>query len=182
VLPDAGEKLLRIRDEPLYREEYSDFESFCREILWHSKSQGNRLTAFVLLQDLVAQGITVLPDCERVARELAKYPKNDRKMIWHRALQIADRNKPNYKAIRQAALEIVPAKQQQQIWTGQLIEKFRAVKRELNIWVDFSGASVANMKTIAALPVDIEKRVSEISIHAGKRIDELDHGSAGDLY
>jgi hypothetical protein len=39
------------------------------------------ITGYVLIQDMIAQGITVLPVNERVARELAKYPKNDRKEI-----------------------------------------------------------------------------------------------------
>src|SRR5215831_16770525 len=59
---------------------------------------------------LLAAGETVLPDNEQIVRGLALYPKRDRQLIWKRARQIADRNseKPNYKTIRNAALDIVP--------------------------------------------------------------------------
>ncbi len=78
----AGEKLLRIRDRRLYREGFANFEEFARTVLGHSRHYANRLiTGYVLIQDMIAQGITVLPDNERVARELAKYPKKDRKEI-----------------------------------------------------------------------------------------------------
>src|SRR6516225_9744260 len=34
----AGEHLLMIRQERLYREEYSTFEAFCRDVFGHSKT------------------------------------------------------------------------------------------------------------------------------------------------
>jgi hypothetical protein len=88
----AGEKLLKIRQDRLYREEFDTFEAFSGDILGHSKTYSNNLiTAFEVVQALEAQGEAVLPDNERVARQLAKYPKSDRKLIWNRALQIGGR-------------------------------------------------------------------------------------------
>jgi hypothetical protein len=116
----AGEKLLKIREDRLYREEFGTFEEFSREILGHSKTYSNNLiVGFQVVQALVAQGETVSPDSERVARQLAKYPKGDRIFIWKRALQIGGKKKPDYKVIREAATQIVPTKAVQKIWMGQ---------------------------------------------------------------
>jgi hypothetical protein len=92
----AGKKLIRIRDERLYREEYDTFEDFCKATLGKSKTYiNNVIQGYELIQALIAQGETILPDSERLARQLAKYPKGDRKVIWKRAVQIAGRKKPS---------------------------------------------------------------------------------------
>ena len=170
----ASQKLLRVRDERLYREEFSTFEEFCREILSHSKTHVNRMLAAAdVIRGLIAQGETVLPDNERVARELAKYPKSERLMIWKRARQIADRSRPDYRAIRKAALEIVPVREAQKIWMGELIERLRNAKRLLTISVDFSGASEESMRDVCELLVQLEKAISELTIHAGVQLDRI---------
>jgi hypothetical protein len=69
----AGEKLLKIRQDRLYREEFDTFEAFSRDILGHSKTYSNNLiAAFEVVQALVAQGESVLPDNERVARSVGQ--------------------------------------------------------------------------------------------------------------
>jgi hypothetical protein len=171
----AGEKLLKIRQDRLYREEFGTFEDFSREILGHSKTYSNNLiVGFQVVQALVAQGETVLPDSERVARQLAKYPKGDRILIWKRALQIGGKKKPDYKVIREAATQIVPTKAVQKIWVGQLFESLRTAKRALTISADFSGVPRESLEKVAGLLVDIEKRVAEISVPVGKRIEEIE--------
>jgi hypothetical protein len=42
--------------------------------------------------------------------------------------------------------------------------------------IDLRDASRESMKIIAKLPVDIEKRVSELRVEAGTRIRELERG------
>jgi hypothetical protein len=170
----AGKKLIRIRDERLYREEYDTFEDFCKATLGKSKTYiNNVIQGYELIQALIAQGETVLPDSERLARQLAKYPKGDRKLIWKRAVQIAGRKKPSYKLLRQAATEIVPTKEAQKIWMGQLLENLRSAKRSLTVSIDLRDASRESVTIIAMLLVDIEKRVSELSVEAGARIKAL---------
>ena len=170
----AAKNLLRIRNEKLYREEFSTFEEFCRTILSFSKTHVNRLlTAADVIQALMAQGEIVLPDNERVARELAKYPKPDRLLIWKRAKQLSDRRKPDYLAIRKAATEIVPARQAQKIWMSELLERLRSANRLLTISVDLSNASEESLREICKLLVAIEHKVAELSIHAGKRLDHF---------
>lgn len=173
----AGKKLIRIRDERLYREEYDTFEDFRRATFGKSKSYVNNvIQGYELIQALIAQGETVLPDSERLARQLAKYPKGDRKLIWKRAVQIAGRKKPSYKLLRQAATEIVPSKEAEKIWIGQLLENLRSAKRALTMSIDLRDSSRESMEIIAKLLVDIEKRVSELSVEAGARIKELKRG------
>jgi hypothetical protein len=173
----AGKKLIRIRDERLYREEYDTFEDFCKATLGKSKSYiNNVIQGYELIQALIAQGETILPDSERLARQLAKYPKSDRKLIWKRAVQIAGQKKPSYKLLRQAATEIVPSKEAEKIWMGQLLENLRSAKRALTMSIDLRDASRESMEIIAKLLVEIEKRVSELSVEAGARIKELKRG------
>jgi len=173
----AGKKLIRIRDQRPYREEYGTFDEFCRATLGKSKTYVNSvIEGYELIQDLIAQGETVLPDSERLARQLAKFPKSDRKLIWKRAVQIAGRKRPSYKLLRQAATEIVPTKEAQKIWMGQLLENLRSAKRSLTMSIDLRSASRESMEIIAMLLVDIEKRASELSVEAGARIKELERG------
>src|SRR5262245_2602283 len=118
--------MLGIRDQRLYREEFDTFEEFCRETLGRSKTQVNRMIqAGGVINGLMAAGETVLPDNSRIAYELARFPERDRQLIWKRARQIADRNnrKPNYKTIRDAALDIVPTEETKKRWTKDLLEE-----------------------------------------------------------
>jgi hypothetical protein len=173
----AGKKLIKIRDQRLYREEYDTFEDFCRATLGKSKSYVNNvIQGYELIQALIAQGETVLPDSERLARQLAKYPKSDRNFIWKRAVQIAGQKKPSYKLLRQAATEIVPSKEAEKIWMGQLLENLRSAKRSLTMSIDLRDASRESVEIIAGLLIDIEKRVSELSVDAGVQIEELKRG------
>jgi hypothetical protein len=132
-----------------------------------------------LVQDLIAQVITVLPDNEHVARELAKYPKTDRALIMQRAVQIANRMKPTYKTIREAAREIAPSREAQKVFMNEFLKRLRTAKKALTVSVDFSTAGVESMKTIAELLVKIEKACAELSIHAGKWIEEIDRQKKG---
>jgi hypothetical protein len=59
---------------------------------------------------------------------------------------------------------------------GQLLENLRSAKRPLTMSIDLRDASRESMEIIAKLLVDIEKRVSELSVEAGARIKELERG------
>jgi hypothetical protein len=105
---EAGEKLLKIRRERLYREEFDTFEAFCRTMFKRSKTYVNHLIAgYEVVQSLLDQGETLLPDTERVARQLSRHPKSSRLKIWKRALQIAQGKKPTYKMVRDVTDSLV---------------------------------------------------------------------------
>src|SRR5262249_5723302 len=94
-------------------------------------------------------------------------------MIWKRARQIANRSQPNYLAVREAAKQIVPAREAQKIWMGEFLERLRNALRLLTISIDLSGATEESMKTVCELLVRLEKAISELSIHAGKELDRV---------
>jgi hypothetical protein len=175
----TAKKLLRIRDERLYREEFGTFNEFCRAVFGKSKTYVNDvIQGYQLIQDLVAQGETVLPDNERIARQLAKYPKNDRTLIWKRAVQIEGRKKPSYKTLHEAACEIVSSKEVKKIWMGQVIGKLKSVDRSLTMSIDLRNASLESTETIGKLLMKIEKKVSELSIEVGERWEKLKRATA----
>jgi hypothetical protein len=59
---------------------------------------------------------------------------------------------------------------------GQLLENLRSAKRALTMSIDLRDASRESMEVIAKLLVDIESRVSELSVETGARIAELERG------
>ena len=171
-LASAAEKLLRVRDARLYREEFSSFAVFCRQILGHTKTYANNLImAGEVIKALQVTGEIVLPDSERLARALSQYPKSHRALIWKRARQISDRQKPTYKSLQQAALEIVPTKEARKIMFKELVERLRGADRSLKISLDCSTMNRTELETVAALFISIEKRISELSVEVGSRIE-----------
>jgi hypothetical protein len=67
----------------------------------------------------------------------------------------------------------VPSRQAQKIWTSELIERLKNPLRALTISADLSGSSEESMKIICDLLVRLEKRIAEVSIHAGSWIDQI---------
>jgi hypothetical protein len=59
---------------------------------------------------------------------------------------------------------------------GQPLENLRTANRALTISIDLRDASRESIEIIAKLLVEIEKRVSELSVEAGARIKELKRG------
>jgi hypothetical protein len=168
--------MLEIRDQRLYREEYDTFEEFCRETLGRSKTQVNRMIqAGDVIKGLMAQGEVVLPDNSRIAYELALYPKRDRQLIWRRAQKIADRDKqkPNYKTIREAALDIVPTEQTKKRWTKDLLKRLTTARRALKMSPDFTILGLDSMLKIVFELVKIRQALDEIQMLAENRAAQL---------
>jgi hypothetical protein len=174
ALERAGRKLLLIRDQRLYREEFPTFDEFCRSILGTSRIQAHRLiVGWELVADLAAQGVVVLPDSERVARELSRYPKSDRKMIWQRALQLDKRQKPNYKTVRQAGMELVPAKDTLKIQIGEYKQALQTAKKTLRAGVDYSLFGRESMQEIALIYAEMQQAINEQALLIQDRINQL---------
>ena len=170
----AGEKLLRIRDERLDREEYDTFEAFSRDVLGHSKTYANNLIiGYNVVEALALQGETVLPDNERIARALAKFPKSDWRLIWKRARQIAGRNRPTYKTIHDAARDLVPVREVQKLWMSELTERLHTARKALTFNADFSSLDEEQMRELCRLLVELERQLKEHSIPALNRLDQL---------
>lgn len=74
---DCGNALLKIRDARLYRADFPDFQSYCRE-----RWQIGRSHAYRLIEAAeVAQSVPEV-ETERQARELAKYDKEIQKVVF----------------------------------------------------------------------------------------------------
>jgi hypothetical protein len=125
----------------------------------------------------MAAGEIVLPDCERVARELAKYFPRDQVKIWRRAGQIAKRNnerrKPTYQTIKETALEIVPTEQTKKVWTQDLMNRLRTAGRALKMSPDFSILGLDSTLKIVFELVKIRQALDEIQMIAENRAAQL---------
>jgi hypothetical protein len=167
----AGEKLLIIRDERLYREEFDTWEEFCREAFHLTKTHANRLiSGYNIVHALAQHEIAILPDSERLARKLAEYPKRDRAFIWKKALQLSGKKKPNYLQLQQAAKDLVPNPIARKHELKELMKKLRRIDRDLTMSLDLSGLSQFQLQEIASLFVSIQKKLAEHSVEVGSRI------------
>src|SRR5262249_26466149 len=107
--------------------------------------------------------------------KLALYPKRDRELIWKRARQIADRNneKPNYKTIRDAALDIVPSEKTKKRWIKSLKQRLATARRALKISPDFTILGLDSMLEIVFELVKIRQALDEIQMLAENRAAQL---------
>jgi hypothetical protein len=173
ALQQAGRKLLYIRDNRLYREEYLTFEEFCRSIFGMSKTYANNLIiAYNVLHDLASHDVSILPDNERVARELAKYPRVDRKMIWIRALQIAEKGRlkrPTYKMIHEASKDTLPAHPKvRDEWFGQFKRDIQTAKKLLSGNFDLETLTYRQRRELAVMLAEIADRVQLLGEKIGR--------------
>lgn len=106
---EVGNALLQIRDERLYKSDYDDFETYCRERWDMSKRHVNRLIESAeVMQNLGPIGLT--PSSESVARPLAALPAPVQRKAWAKAVETAEKpDKPTAKEVT-AAVEIVAPK------------------------------------------------------------------------
>ena len=172
----AGQMLLRMRDNRLYREEFPTFNDFCRATFQQNRRYADRLiAAFSVMEGLRAEGVLQLPDSERICRELAKYPKVDRVGMLKRAQAIAKRRDPTYLTIRDAATtkDIIPSKAVEEVWIGQYLEQLKTAKRALNAGVEFTGVRDESMTEVVKLLTAIMQRVQAMADRANVRIAEI---------
>ena len=79
----TGEKLIRIRDEKLYRDEYGTFEDFCKAEYDMSRSRAYQLIDAAKIRKSLPASTMV--DTERAARQLKSVPESERKEVLARA-------------------------------------------------------------------------------------------------
>ena len=96
-------------------------------------------------------------------------------LIWKRAKQIADRKKqkPTYKTIRQAALEIVPTEQTRKTRTNDLSRRLQKARRALKMSPDSSILGLDSMLKIVFELVKIRQALDEIQMLAENRVAQL---------
>jgi len=177
----AGEALLAIRNERLYREQYRTWADFCREEFALTKSYANyMISAFEVIERLRQEGCFVLPDNERVCRELSRFPSDMQTAIWRRAQQISAGRNPDSISIREAALEIVPGRRAKKMWKEAVLRKLNIARRQMWFKFDLSILKADDVYEIGAKLFEIQlllmkhqgailTRLEEISEEAKRR-------------
>src|SRR5260370_28927663 len=112
---EVGRDLMIIRDEKLYREEFTSFEEYCRSRFEIDRTYAHRLIHSAEVMSSLSGGNNVahgqhsethgvdnsaLPENERQVRELTKAPEPHRQKIWDEAVRTAPDGKVTAKHIR----------------------------------------------------------------------------------
>lgn len=85
---EAGNLLVQIRDNRLYKETHGTFEEYCRDKWTMTKTHANRLIGSAEVTDnLTPTG--VIPKSERVVRPLTKLNPDQQREAWAKAIQTA---------------------------------------------------------------------------------------------
>jgi len=84
----VGRALMTIRDQRLYRVEYSNFESYCRERWDMTRRHAYRFITATSIVDGIAP-TAVMPTHESQIRPLLKLPDTKRRQAWEDAIALA---------------------------------------------------------------------------------------------
>ena len=81
---EVGQALTQIRDQKLYRKDYSTFEDYCIKRWGFQRRKAYRLMEAAEVLKNVSHGtqIIFLPQNERQARELARLPAEEQQNVW----------------------------------------------------------------------------------------------------
>jgi hypothetical protein len=152
---EMGAILRQVRDERLYRSEFTAFEDFCRQYVGASKRYVNRIIqAEGVIDALLEAGEDkgTLPNSVRLTRELALYPKAEMQKIWQMAKQLAladGKAKPDSNTVREAAAKLESSPQAVERATEALIQKIEGIDRALRVsigWEFLGPREVARLK------------------------------------
>jgi len=141
----AAQALSIIQEKRLYREDFTSFEQFVNLEYKMSRPRAYQLiAAFKVMFEIATDQTTVIPEGERIVRDLMKYPKRDRKKIWQIANQKAEalKQQPTRKMLREAAKEVAPLRRDiYDHWIKETFDKIKQARRLLSFGSDFSQLS-----------------------------------------
>lgn len=166
----AGRILKTIRDEQLYRREFSSFERFCKKTFSRGRDYAYKLiAAYDLVQELMEEGVQkrYLPQSERLSRELSQYPKSDRARIAKRAHQMAiseGKETPEVQHIREAGAEMTERGKARLI--RALIDKLRGIERSLPDAIEWDPLNQLQRFEVMTLLARIEEHASALIVQA----------------
>jgi hypothetical protein len=100
----VGTALLAIRDQKLYRAEYTSFEEYCQERWDMVRRQADRLILAKGVADELRKS-AVLPSTESQVRPLLKLPAGKRLPAWERAVASAGGRRVTARLVEEAARE-----------------------------------------------------------------------------
>ena len=112
---EVGKALLRIRDQRLYRAEFSSFEAYCRGRWNMSRIHAHRLLSAAEITEsvLLPMGNTPLPENERQVRPLVGLPVKEAQKAWGNAAKLANGKSPSGKLVIEAVHGVKALKHQQ---------------------------------------------------------------------
>jgi hypothetical protein len=100
----VGMALMTIRDQKLYRADYSSFEEYCQERWDMRRRHADRLIAAKSVVDQLTTS-ALLPSTESQVRPLLKLPDHKRLEAWERAVASAGNGRVTAKLVEAAARE-----------------------------------------------------------------------------
>lgn len=123
---DASLKVLR--DKRLYRATHKTFEDYCQERFGIVRTTANRGIAFAgVLENLMPQGIKILPDTEKQARSLTKLPTPElQAQAWTQAQTDSGKEQPSNREVTEAVAKVQAELEAEK----QRTEKFRQESNE----------------------------------------------------
>lgn len=93
---DVGMALVEIRDERLYRQDYSTWEAYCRDRWGFNRARANNLiSAFKIVNVLDSSESKVLPSNESQVRPLKLLEPEQQVVAWQRVIETAPDGDPN---------------------------------------------------------------------------------------
>lgn len=103
---DVGTALLEIRDNKLYRLNFSTFEDYCRERWGMSHRHANRMIEAAGINTNLGPIGPKLPETESQARELASLEPEQQRQVWARVIEQAKDDKITARLIQNIAKEL----------------------------------------------------------------------------
>jgi hypothetical protein len=96
----AGKAFKEIRDNKLYKANYSRFEDYCQNVWQYGKAYVNRLiAASETMDNLQENGANLAPNSEGVIRPLTVLPKEQQAEAWEKAVEASPKGKPTAKEV-----------------------------------------------------------------------------------
>ena len=111
----VGRSLLTIQEQRLYKEAYSDFETYCQERWNFSRQRAYQLIEAEKVKARLSTLVDKIPSNERQLREIAKVPEKEQASFVADVLEKceAEEREPTAKDFKQAAKPFLPPKSTQ---------------------------------------------------------------------
>lgn len=156
---DASLKVLR--DKRLYRSTHKTFEEYCKGRFGIVRTTANRGIAFAgIIENLMPQGIKILPATERQARPLTTLPgPESQALAWELAQATSQKDQPSNREVTEAVAQVKAELEAEKLRAEEFREESNARRkkiRELEQQVDLLKAEKPEPEVVEKI---IEKPV-----------------------
>ncbi len=147
---EVGNALLQIRDERLYRADYDDFETYCRERWDMSGRHAHRLIDSARVMQNLSTDQLVSPTSESQTRPLSALSAPAQRKAWKAAVESSPTGKPTTREV-EAAVETVAHKKQERI-------NYRPSNG-----LQYASMAIADLEKIHALDTEREAAFAKVA-------------------